>query len=336
MSSNIRIFGAGDWGLAFALHLSKKHKIDVFIRNNKKYLDFCKKFSIGQESLINRHESNTGNWSETSALQDNSLADIVACSSAGFFELISENINYFSKCQSVAWLTKGIDNKTGKLFHEIIDQALGDNVGMCVLSGPSFAADLVSNKSIEISIASNKSDLLDKMTNLISSNNFTLIPTQDLIGVQISGIIKNIAATMAGIVTALNYEQESNMLIIEKAKEEIYRISSSMQSTSGPYTVEKSEILKTLDSPACHGDLVLTCLNDISRNRQFGYRIAKGENINSVLKDLGTVESFSATKTLHSNKEKFNYGEITDSIYKILFENSNPAPIVKKLINPTF
>ena len=333
MSSDVRIFGAGDWGLAIGLHLAERHDVDVFIRNNKKYLSFCKKFNINDQSSISVHESDNGNWSDLPKLQGKSFADIIACSSTGFFELLNTNVNYFSKCESISWLTKGIDNHTGKLFHEVVSHVLGNNIDMCILSGPSFARDLIDNKKIEISIASNKNHLIEKISKLISADNFSLVPTSDIIGVQIAGIIKNIAATLTGILSALDYEERHSMLIIEKAKEEILKISSGIQAKPGLYNVDKSEMLKTLESPACHGDLILTCLNDVSRNRQFGYRIGKGESINSVLKDIGTVESFSATKTLYDNKEKFNFGEITDSIYKILYKDSDPKDIIKKIIN---
>jgi len=333
MSSDLRIFGAGDWGLAIGLHLAERHDVDVFIRNNKKYLSFCKKFNINDQSSISVHESDNGNWSDLPKLQGKSFADIIACSSTGFFELLNTNVNYFSKCESISWLTKGIDNHTGKLFHEVVSHVLGNNIDMCILSGPSFARDLIDNKKIEISIASNKNHLIEKISKLISTDNFSLVPTSDIVGVQIAGIIKNIAATLTGILSALDYEERHSMLIIEKAKEEILKISSGIQAKPGLYNVDKSEMLKTLESPACHGDLILTCLNDVSRNRQFGYRIGKGESINSVLKDIGTVESFSATKTLYDNKEKFNFGEITDSIYKILYKDSDPKDIIKKIIN---
>ena len=333
MSSDLRIFGAGDWGLAIGLHLAERHDVDVFIRNNKKYLSFCKKFNINDQSSISVHESDNGNWSDLPKLQGKSFADIIACSSTGFFELLNTNVNYFSKCESISWLTKGIDNHTGKLFHEVVSHVLGNNIDMCILSGPSFARDLIENKKIEISIASNKNHLIEKISKLISTDNFSLVPTSDIIGVQIAGIIKNIAATLTGILSALDYEERHSMLIIEKAKEEILKISSGIQAKPGLYNVDKSEMLKTLESPACHGDLILTCLNDVSRNRQFGYRIGKGESINSVLNDIGTVESFSATKTLYDNKEKFNFGEITDSIYKILYKDSDPKDIIKKIIN---
>ena len=99
------------------------------------------------------------------------------------------------------------------------------------------------------------------------------------------------------------------MFIIEKAKAEVLQISSTIQLKSKDYSVSKEDMTETLDSPACHGDMILTCLNDKSRNRQFGRRIGEGEAVDLALEDLGTVESYVCTKTLYMNREKFHCGD---------------------------
>ena len=204
---------------------------------------------------------------------------------------------------------------------------------MCMVSGPSFATDLVKNEKITINSASNNILLSEKVSSLLTAQNFKVEPIKDIIGVQVASVVKNIAATIAGVLVALNYDESSIMSIIEKAKAEVLQISSAIQLKSKGYSVSKAEMLATLDSPACHGDMILTCLNDESRNRQFGRRIGDGESISSALKDLGTVESYLCTKTLYENKERFKYGEITDSAYNIMYKKGNPKSIVNKLVS---
>jgi len=204
---------------------------------------------------------------------------------------------------------------------------------MCMVSGPSFAIDLVKNKEITINSASNNILLSEKVSSLLSAQNFKVEPIKDIIGVQVASVVKNIAATIAGVLVALNYDESSIMSIIEKAKAEVLQISSAIQLKSEGYSVSNAEMLATLDSPACHGDMILTCLNDESRNRQFGRRIGDGEAISSALKDLGTVESYLCTKTLYENKERFKYGEITDSAYNIMYKKADPKSIVENLVN---
>ena len=339
MSSNIRIFGAGKWGLAVAYHLSnQKNKVQVFDIEKDRVdalnkLKYCKDLDIKFNEYIEFHYLDLG-----TIPPDNDIYNIIAVSSAGFSSVINEFKDYFSAYKSLIWLTKGIDNNSGLLFHEVVNKTLStetisDGFNMCMVSGPSFAIDLVKNEKITINSASNNILLSEKVSSLLTAQNFKVEPIKDIIGVQVASVVKNIAATIAGVLVALNYDESSIMSIIEKAKAEVLQISSAIQLKSKGYSVSKAEMLATLDSPACHGDMILTCLNDESRNRQFGRRIGDGESISSALKDLGTVESYLCTKTLYENKERFKYGEITDSAYNIMYKKGDPKSIVKNLVN---
>ena len=339
MSSNIRIFGAGKWGLAVAYHLSnQKNKVQVFDIERDRVdalnkLKYCKDLDVKFNEYIEFHYLDPG-----TIPPGNDIYNIIAVSSAGFSSVVNEFKDYFSAYKSLIWLTKGIDNNSGLLFHEVVNKTLSmkrisDGFDMCMVSGPSFAIDLVKNKKITINSASNNILLSEKVSNLLTAQNFKVEPIKDIIGVQVASVVKNIAATIAGVLVALNYDERSIMSIIEKAKAEVLQISSAIQLKSKGYSVSKAEMLATLDSPACHGDMILTCLNDESRNRQFGRRIGDGESISSALKDLGTVESYLCTKTLYENKERFKYGEITDAAYNIMYKNGDPKSIVKNLVN---
>ena len=339
MSSNIRIFGAGKWGLAVAYHLSnQKNKVQVFDIEKDRVdalnkLKYCKDLDVKFNEYIEFHYLDPG-----MIPPDNDIYNIIAVSSAGFSSVVNEFKDYFSAYKSLIWLTKGIDNNSGLLFHEVVNKTLStkkisDGFDMCMVSGPSFAIDLVKNEKITINSASNNILLSEKVSSLLTAQNFKVEPIKDIIGVQVASVVKNIAATIAGILVALNYDESSIMSIIEKAKAEVLQISSAIQLKSKGYSVSKAEMLATLDSPACHGDMILTCLNDESRNRQFGRRIGDGESISSALKDLGTVESYLCTKTLYENKERFKYGEITDSAYNIMYKKGNPKSIVNKLVS---
>ena len=339
MSSNIRIFGAGKWGLAVAYHLSnQKNKVQVFDIEKDRVdalnkLKYCKDLDVKFNEYIEFHYLDPG-----MTPPDNDIYNIIAVSSAGFSSVVNEFKDYFSAYKSLIWLTKGIDNNSGLLFHEVVNKTLNtkmisDGFDMCMVSGPSFAIDLVKNEKITINSASNNIVLSEKVSSLLTAQNFKVEPIKDIIGVQVASVVKNIAATIAGVLVALNYDENSIMSIIEKAKAEVLQISSAIQLKSKDYSVSQAEMLATLDSPACHGDMILTCLNDESRNRQFGRRIGDGEAINSALKDLGTVESYLCTKTLYENKDRFKYGEITDAAYNIMYKKGDPTLIAKNLFN---
>ncbi len=342
MSNKFRIFGAGKWGLAVAHHLSnQKNQIQIFdIEKNRvdalRKLNYCEDLGIKFNEHIKFNHLNQENLGKYQSQKENNIYNIIAVSSAGFSTVLNKFREYFSTQKSLIWLTKGIDNGSGLLFHEVVEEALisnNKNLDMCMVSGPSFATDLVRNKEIKINSASKNILFAKEVSDILSAQNFLVEPVRDIIGVEVASILKNIAATIAGILVAFKYDEDSVMSIINKAKEEVFQISSSLQLKSKNYRVSEAEMLATLDSPACHGDMILTCLNDESRNRQFGYKIGNGEKLSSALKDLGTVESYECTKTLYKNKKRFNCGDITSSAYAILYEGKDPMVVVKDLFN---
>ena len=344
MDDRIRIFGAGQWGLAIAYHLSnQKKKVQIFDIEKDRIDDLsklrhCKELDIKFNNYIEFNYLEREVLRQNFAQENDNIYNVIAVSSAGFSSVLNKFSDYFSAYKSLIWLTKGIDNSSALLFHEIVNKALSIKEAnkvfdTCMVSGPSFAIDLVKNKKITINSASNNILFAEKVSSLLSTENFKVEPVKDIIGVQVASILKNIAATIAGVLVALNYDEDSIMFIIEKAKAEVLQISSTIQLKSKDYSVSKEDMTETLDSPACHGDMILTCLNDKSRNRQFGRRIGEGEAVDLALEDLGTVESYVCTKTLYMNREKFHCGDIVNSAYKILYKNKTPATVVEKLLS---
>ena len=97
--------------------------------------------------------------------------------------------------------------------------------------------------------------------------------------------------------------------------------------------MSNKQALRTLESPACLGDMLLTCFNDISRNRQFGLKLGFNIQMQQLLKDIGTVEGFLSTKTLYDNRDKYQCGNIVHAAYKILYQSESPIEVIKGLLN---
>jgi len=326
MKSHYRIFGAGEWGSAIAEHLYQNtNKVDVFVRNKSSFL---KSFNLHQD--INVLELNDDINQLTCS--DNHI-NLIACSSSGFLSIVRNYKEYFSKSNFISWITKGIDHNSGLLFHQILDNEISPSITKCMISGPSFASDLIDNKEIQVSLASTNINESTQFINSIQSDYFKLVVTSDIIGVQISAIIKNICAILAGILSE-NYSKKAVIENLMKyGKDEIINISGHIENLDERYKVDSNIRSQTIDSPACHGDLALTCLNDTSRNRTFGSLLARNNSINDILFKLGTVEGYLCTKTLYMNKNFFKSGPIVNSAYRILYENSAPSNEMKFLID---
>ena len=126
-----------------------------------------------------------------------------------------------SQYSSFIWLTKGLDKKTNKFFDELLIETFGNSIDCCLISGASFAKDLVCGEKICVSVASNNSGYLDTIEKCFITNKFIMQKTNDLIGVQISGVMKNIAAILSGILTTNNYNSSDILKMIEITKKEI-------------------------------------------------------------------------------------------------------------------
>ncbi len=336
MSAKFRIFGAGKWGLAFGNHLSLNgNQVEIYLRDNNKVKQYStagkyENFPITfDDNLVFKHLNKNSLTSN-----DDQSYNIIATSSYGFSDIVRTYESYFSKSTNISWLTKGIDHETGLLFHQIIDQHFESDIDKCIFSGPSFAHDLIAKKDILISIASNNDKLLSLLADASQSPAFNLRKSNDLIGIEVSGIIKNIVAILSGIASSLGYGDDKISILIDKAKNEVKLISSEItKNCSQMYKISSDESHKTLDSPACHGDMVLSCFDDTSRNRLFGLSLTNSKSIKDLLTQTGTVEGYYCTRTLYKNKDIYKYGEIVKSAYAILYDNSDPRKILESIFN---
>lgn len=331
--SLFRIFGAGEWGLAVANHLaSLGSTVEVYIRDEKK-INFYKTHSLHKDLAINFnnnisfHHINMIHDTKTKA----NVINIIATSSSGFLPIIKNNINYFKSCESLSWITKGLDHASGLLFHQILDQMLSNEIHKCIISGPSFAVDLVNKKNLEVSIASTDNSLMDIFMSAMCTDYFKLIPTKDIIGVEVSGVLKNISAILAGSLTANEFSNEYIDELILISQKEVQRISKLIGDSHSRYTLSDKEILKTLTSPACMGDLHLTCFYNTSRNRQLGLKLTKDCNVNKLITRIGTVEGYLSTVTLFKNKDIYGDGPLVNAAYDILYNHLEPKKVLDSL-----
>jgi len=325
MPELFRILGSGEWGIAVAHHLFKQDKlVEVYGRDSVKIKQL--------QETHNNTNIEFRNLQDLSPITNKNVINIVATPSSGFSDVVKENLKYLKEFESITWLTKGIDHDTGLMLHEIIDNEIGNDCSKCIISGPSFAKDIIAEKPLIVSIASNNDDLIQTLKNNIETNAFKLIPTKDIIGVEISGIMKNISAILAGALTANHYTDEYIQKLIELSQDEIFQITSKINCRE-EYRVNNKEMIKTLSSPACLGDMILTCYKDHSRNRRLGLSLIDKFNLDHVLKDIGTVEGYLSTSTLYQNRKKFHIGKIVKTAHSILYNSNNPKSCLEKLFD---
>jgi len=132
--------------------------------------------------------------------------------------------------------------------------------------------------------------------------------------------MKNIAAILSGILTTNNYNSSDILKMIEITKKEIFEITRHVYSMRS-LSVDNDEVTKTLSSPSCDGDLKLSCLSDLSRNRRFGLQMSKSNTFDILIKEIGTVEGYEMTPVLYGMINNVNVGPVLKTVYEILFNN---------------
>jgi glycerol-3-phosphate dehydrogenase (NAD(P)+) len=207
-------------------------------------------------------------------------ADLVvaAVPSHGTREILRRAAPHIGRGSIVVSATKGLEQGTLFRMSEVIAQELGGAVSVAVLSGPSFAAELARELPTAVSIGSQTAAVVERVQHEFKAPYFRLYGTDDVVGVEIGGALKNIIAIAAGVVEGLGLGHNAQAGLITRGLAEMSRLACAAGA--------KRETLAGLTGL---GDLVLTCTGTLSRNRHVGIELASGRAVEDVLAGMKMV-----------------------------------------------
>lgn len=172
---------------------------------------------------------------------------------------------------------------------EIVKKTLGEAINFCVLSGPSFAEEIIKHYPTLVVVASDHEESAKLVQKTLSNKYFRIYTQSDVIGVEIAGALKNVLAIGAGIVEGYGYGYNSKTAIISRGTKE-------MQTFALFYGAKP----QTLFGLAGIGDLMLTAFGELSRNRTFGFKLAKGESLDKIVKESkGVIEGLPTLQVIY-------------------------------------
>ena len=238
---------------------------------------------------------------------------------------IDEYKKYIKEDSLIINSTKGFDVETGEGISLKIEKILEDKKirGVVCLLGPTFATEVVEKQYTCITATSCNKTNNEEVQHMFSNDYFRVYTNDDLIGCEISAGMKNIIAIASGIACGLKLKNNTRAALITRGLSEIVR-----------YGLAYNAKLKTFFSLACIGDLYMTCSSDESRNFKAGYKIGCDDDVSSFLKEnKSTVEGIEACKIIYNSAKKMSISmPITESIYKIVYENEKPSLVLQKLM----
>ena len=315
----IGILGGGVWGSALARILSQ-HKVIIYARDE----NIVKSINEHKINPKLKYSSFNENVSATSSLSD--FTDItflfIALPAQKIREVFKElKIN---KIKNIILCSKGIEISSSKFLTEVINE-LTNYKTISVLSGPSFSSEVSQNLPTAVTLATEKKKDFDKISELITSKNFRMYYSPDLIGTQIGGALKNIYAIASGIAEGLNLGENAKSALISRSFVEMTRFAEKFKANKN-----------TLFGLSGLGDLILTCGSHSSRNTQFGIKIAssKYENFSDLIQSQEVTEGYYTVEAVYNISKKNNIEmPIMESVYNILYNKYDLKEELIKLLN---
>ena len=321
----ISLIGTGAYGVAMALMANKNNKDIIMWTENKTKIEEYEKLGYikGVIPGIDCPPNIKLTSSYEEACKDRDIIFIM--STAHFVGSICDNIKPFlTKDQIVVIASKGIENNSCEFLSNIAKEKLKTKK-VCIISGGSFAIDMANNNPVALTIASKSKNSRAIVKKALQNDTLKLRESNDVIGVQICGSIKNVIALAAGMLDGMGYPESTQCFLITESIHDIKEL-------IGALGGKPSTIL----SYAGVGDLLLTCTSIKSRNYSFGKLIGQGiskEEKERHLKE-NTVEGYYTLKSIYKLvKRKRIKIPIIDLIYNIVINDKSPASLSEFLIS---
>lgn len=223
----------------------------------------------------------------------------------------------------VIWLCKGFEAGSGLLAHQVAEETLAVQMPRGALSGPSFAAEVAQGLPVALTLATTDHAFASAAAPLLHGGNLRIYTSNDLVGVEIGGAVKNVIAIAAGISDGLGLGLNARAALVTRGLAEMARLGRAMGA--------KPETFMGLTGM---GDLILTTTGDLSRNRTVGRKLAEGGGLDAVLAGLGHVAEGvpTARETLALARRHGVEMPITQAVCAILFDGVGPRQAVTELL----
>lgn len=319
--SSTVIIGAGSWGSAIAIHLAR-HGLSVQLwAHDQQHVkemvaERCNRRYLPQYPFP---PTLTPNADLMSAISQAEYV-IVAVPSHAFATLVAQ---LPTKIAHLAWLTKGLNPSDHTLLSQLITDKWGDHLPFAVISGPSFAREVAADLPTALVIAGNHPPYLTALQTLFHRGHIRAYLSDDWIGVQIGGAVKNVLAIACGISDGLAYGANAKAALITRGLAEMRRLGLCLGAQA-----------ETFLGLAGVGDLVLTCTDNQSRNRRFGLALGQGHDPISAEKHIGQVVEgkYNAAQVVALAEQYHLEMPICQAVHALLQGKLTPQQAVQQLM----
>ncbi len=321
---SITVLGAGSWGTALAIRLATRndtilwgHEPDVIstlaaARENSAFLPGI----AFPDKLVPE--------ADLAAAVTRSRDILIVVPSHAFREVIRRIAGSLDSRSRIAWATKGLEQGSGKFMGDVLEEELGTKYPAAVLSGPTFALEVARGLPTALTVASTNPPFANDLAARLHGDVMRVYTSDDMLGVQLGGTVKNVLAIASGITDGLQLGANSRAALITRGLAEIIRLGDAMGA--------RRETLMGLSGA---GDLILTCTDDLSRNRRLGLALGRGTDLKIAVKNIGqVVEGFNTAREVVQLARQYRVDmPISEQVYQVLHEGLAPQTAVANLLS---
>ena len=315
---DVAVLGAGSWGTALAKVLAdRQHRVTLWGRSDA-HAEAIERTRHNEKYLPGAMLGDTLHATSDlrAAVSDKQYIVSVVPSHTTRQVLGEAGISMHPDAIVVS-ASKGIENETLDTMDDVMKAVLPGRIGsrLAFLSGPSFAKEVGKGLPTAVVMGSRDRVVAESAAELFRGERFRVYTSDDVVGVELGGALKNVMAIAAGIIDGLGLGHNTRAALITRGLAEITRIA-----------VRRGANPLTLAGLAGMGDLILTCTGDLSRNRAVGIGLGQGKTLAEVLATMNQVaEGVRTTKSAYDLSHKVGVEmPITEAVYQVLYE-SRPA-----------
>ncbi len=321
----IVVMGAGSWGTALArIIASKGNKVTLWDYNEER-AKLLQKSRVNEKFLSHAEFPETLQvTSQIEGLLDDVEYLIMAVPSQVLRSVIAKISDQLTEKTIIVNTAKGIEISTGMRLSRVIkDEVLGKfHKNIVVLSGPTHAEEVAKNLPSAI-VAAGESGCAKKIQELFNTENFRVYESNDIIGVELGGAVKNGIAIAAGAADGIGFGDNTKAALITRGLAEMVRFGEALGARA-----------ETFSGLTGMGDLIVTCASTHSRNRHVGQKLGEGKKLKEILEEMEMVaEGVPTVKAVYELAQKKKVSmPILEGVYKVLYENKLATEMVKELM----
>lgn len=319
--NHVGIVGAGAWGTSLAIRLHEaENRVTLWALEPEVV-----------ESISAKHENTLylkgvklpSSIQATSRLsQMEKMEALFMVTPAQFLRSTLKKLEALSDSVPLVLCGKGVETDSLKLMSEVAAEITPNP--LAVLSGPTFADEVAKGLPVSATLACVDDVLRSKLEKMIHSRNFKIFPTDDIIGAQLCGAVKNVIAIAAGLVEGRGLGENAKAALITQGLREIKAL-----------CVVKGGRLETMLEPCGMGDLILTCGSVKSRNMSLGYALGQSKSLQEILMERkGVTEGVASSKSVMALAQKLKVKmPVCNAVYNMLHEDMSVEKTIEALLS---